>query len=161
MLVTAVIKSDIKSRPARWGAALVVLLLMVDVLSIATWMTFPALKVQKISASTSASTETASPKVLQLLNKLQTSGADPFLVGGAKTRRPPFSVPGILMTLRGDNVQVFEYTNQAAAAGEIASFVNSRNQARLYVDGSLVVLYTGNRDEIISVLTGALGAPRT
>ena len=161
MLVTAVIKSDIRSRPARWGAAFVVLLLMADVLSIVTWMTFPALKIQKISASTSASAETASPEILQLMDKLQASGANPFLVGGAKTRRPPFSVPGILMTLRGDNIQIFEYPNQATSAGEAASFVNSRSQAHLYVEGSLLVLYTGNRDEIISVLTGALGAPRT
>lgn len=158
----AVLKSDIKARPVRWGIVLVALLLAVDALTLATWMTFPAFKGQKISVSTSANASAASPKILGLLDKIQASGTDPSVIQGSKINRPPFSVAGVLLTLQGDNVQVFEYGSAAAASSEARDFLESSTGAassRLYVDGPLAVLYTGNRQDVISTLDSALGMP--
>lgn len=167
--VSAVIKSDIKSRPARWGMVLVALLLMIDVLSIALWMQFPALNMGETSASASTGNNFAigtsgrdtapSPAVLLLIEKLANTGANPVFVSGTKIDRPPFSAQGIVLTLHGDNVQVFEYENQLVARVEGGKFLDHREKSHLYIDGPLVVLYTGSRAKVITALNDSLGMP--
>ena len=150
-------KLDIKSRPARWGLALLAFLLMIDVLSIATWMSFSKEKIQKTSASASAQPADANLKMSELLDKLRSSGADPFLAGDNKVSREPFSVPGVWVTFSADNVQVFEYINQETASREAAEFLKKNNAAQAYMSGSMLVIYTGGRKEIGSILTKAFG----
>jgi hypothetical protein len=73
------------------------------------------------------------------------------------------------MTLHKDNIQVFEYGTSGAASREVESFLRSYGKQSVqmpwipmvhaYVEGPLVVLYTGNREEVISTLNQVLGNP--
>jgi hypothetical protein len=153
----AAMKLDIKSRPARWGLALLALLLMIDVLSIATWMSFSKEKIQKTSASASTYSADASSNMSELLNKLRGAGADPSVAGNNKTNREPFSVPGVWVTFSSDNVQVFEYADRETATREALEFLKKNDVAQTYMSDSMLVVYTGDRKDIASILTKAFG----
>jgi hypothetical protein len=107
---------------------------------------------------------------MHLLEKFEAAGIQVALVRGNKIERPPLSADGILMTLEGDNIQVFEYSSSIFASKEANDFLESYGQAsknrmswtptaHLYLESSLIVLYTGNRDEVVSSLDRALGSP--
>lgn len=145
------VKSDIKSRPARWTAVLVVLLLAANALSISSWM--------KASAGIYANPVPASPQIASLVGKLRSGGGDPSVLPGGKIQRAPFSVPGILVSIHGDNIQMFEYARREAALEDAVEFLASQNQSYLRIEGSVIVLYTGKRKEVVSVLKKSIGDP--
>lgn len=163
----ATIKSDIKTRPARWAVVLVVLFLMVDILSVAMWMTFPSFKIGGASSTpaalgdASATTHAASPAMLLFMEKLRDAGANPGIVRESNIRRPPLSVPGTLITLEGDNIQIFEYADRTTVLREAEELLKSgaNEKARLYADGQLLILYTGNRDKVVNILAQAIEGP--
>lgn len=151
------IKAKIKNSPATWGLILLTLLLMIDVLSIATWMSFSKDKIQKTSANASTQSAETNSKMSELLNKLRSADADPFLANNNKVARDPFSVPGAWVTFSSDNVQVFEYIDRETATREAKEFLNENNAAQAYMSESMLVIYTGGREEIATILTKAFG----
>ena len=78
--------------------------------------------------------------------------------------QPYLRVPGTLIGIDNDNIQVFEYVSPQAAASQARSMftkeaaLTRREFFHAYVKGSLVVLYLGNKSEVVNDLNGLLGA---
>jgi hypothetical protein len=94
--------------------------------------------------------------------------------GGSRVRRagrvsqPFFSVRGRAIAVRGEQVQVFEYANAAAAEREAklvdpsgssvgTSMMSWTGPPHFYKGGRLVVLYVGGNQDVIRALESALG----
>ncbi len=82
--------------------------------------------------------------------------------------QPFFSVPGKIIDVKGEEVQVFEYTTMAAAEQEAAlvspnggsigtSMVSWMSAPHFYKKGRLIVLYVGVDKTVIALLNYALG----
>lgn len=80
-----------------------------------------------------------------------------------------FSVPAQLIRVNGEDVQVFEYADAAAAQQEAAtiapdggsvgtSMVTWIATPHFYQSGRLIVLYVGENDQVTGPLESALGA---
>lgn len=69
---------------------------------------------------------------------------------------------GTLITIADDNIQVFEYSDNATALREAAALSQRyesrsrskewKNNMHVYVDGKLVIFYMGNKEKIISAV---------
>ena len=82
--------------------------------------------------------------------------------------QPFFSVPGRIIKVSGEDVQVFQYAH-AGAAAEQAALVSADGNAvgtnmlrwagapHFFKKGSLLVLYVGNDEKVISALAVVLG----
>lgn len=82
--------------------------------------------------------------------------------------QPFFSVEGMMIKVRGEDVQVFQYADAAAAAAQ-AALVSPDGSAvgtaklhwigppHFYQRGKLVVLYVGDQGEVLKALEAALG----
>ncbi len=90
-----------------------------------------------------------SPNLKQLLKKINEGGYNSEAV--SINLRRQFSVSGTLVTLGGDNITVFEYASNDLASKEAGDFVLRKN-THLYVVGSLVLYYFGQRSDIIETL---------
>lgn len=82
--------------------------------------------------------------------------------------QPFFSVPGNVIDVKGEEVQVFEYLTMAAAEKEAAlvsptggsigtSMVSWMRTPHFYKKGRLIVLYVGVDKSVIALLNNALG----
>jgi hypothetical protein len=89
---------------------------------------------------------------------------------GEQVEQPFFSVKGRILLVNGIAVQVFEYTDEAAAnsdASEVApdgsaigtTIVSWIDTPHFYKNGKLIVLYVGNDQNTLSLLENALGKP--
>jgi hypothetical protein len=101
-----------------------------------------------------------------LISKLRAAGASVELVG--EVNQPFLSVTGTMIKLHGDDVQVFQYANAAAADAEAAPIsrdgmaVGTRKifwvgPPHFFKQGRLLVLYVGNDDKVLKALEAALG----
>lgn len=103
---------------------------------------------------------------VSLIDQLRTAGATVELAGAVS--QPFFSVKGQVIKVNGEDVQVFEYTDAAAAEAEAAtvspdggsigiSMVTWVAAPHFYKTGKLIVLYVGDNQTIITTLETALG----
>jgi hypothetical protein len=87
---------------------------------------------------------------------------------GIGLTQPFFSVPGIVISISGEDLQVFEYTDAASAAKDIegisgdASTINGEDMAwiaspHFYQHGSLIVLYIGSDPATLNLLQTVIG----
>lgn len=82
--------------------------------------------------------------------------------------QPFFSIPGRMIKVHGEDVQVFQYANTAAADAEAApisrdgSGVGTRKihwigSPHFFKKGKLLVLYVGDNDKVLGSLGAVLG----
>lgn len=105
------------------------------------------------------------PAAEQLIQELKEIGLDPTL--RQKITRAPFSVSGRIITLSGDNIQIFEYPDQDLAQKEApllaSKYVDGQRPSRwkdsvhLYTQDVLTVFYLGNNEDIIKALERSAG----
>lgn len=87
---------------------------------------------------------------------------------GIGLTQPFFSVPGIVISVSGEDLQVFEYTDAAAAAKDMqgisadASTINGEDMAwiappHFYQHGSLLILYIGSDRATLDLLRTVVG----
>jgi hypothetical protein len=101
-----------------------------------------------------------------LIKSLRASGAGATAVG--EVEQPFLSIKGAMIKVHGEDVQVFQYANAAAADGEAAPI--SRNgmavgtrkifwvgAPHFFKQGRLLVLYVGNNDKVLRSLEVVLG----
>jgi hypothetical protein len=101
-----------------------------------------------------------------LVKSLRASGAGATAAGDVD--QPFFSIKGVMIKVHGEDVQVFQYAN-AAAAGAEATPISRDGMAvgtrkifwvgapHFYKQGRLLVLYVGNNDKILKTLEAVLG----
>ena len=101
-----------------------------------------------------------------LVKRLRASGAGATAVGDVE--QPFFSIKGVMLKVHGEDVQVFQYANAAAADTEAAPIsrdglaVGTRKifwigPPHFYKQGRLLVLYVGNDDKVLKALDSMLG----
>lgn len=102
-----------------------------------------------------------------LTAKLRAEGAT--VQEGGEVEQEFFSVKGRIMVVNGEDVQVFEYQNEATARAQV-ELVSSDGTTigttivlwvappHFYQRGRLVVLYVGENPEVLAALQAALGA---
>ena len=101
-----------------------------------------------------------------LINKLRARGRK---VGrGQKVAQPFFSVPGRIITIDGEDVQVFQYANAKSAKREAKAIDQQGSSVgtsmpmwvappHFYKSGRLIVLYVGQNSSVIRALEGVFG----
>ncbi len=101
-----------------------------------------------------------------LINRLRAGGQK--AVRGGKVSQPFFSVGGRIITVDGEQVQVFQYASAKAAARD-AKAVDEQGSAvgtsmpmwiappHFYKSDRLIVLYLGQSSSVMRALEGALG----
>ena len=103
---------------------------------------------------------------VSLFDNLRAAGATVEPAGDIS--QPFFSVTGNAITVNGENVQVFEYTDAAVADAEAllvsadgssvgTTMVNWVAAPHFYKTGKLIVLYVGDNTAVINVLEAVLG----
>lgn len=107
------------------------------------------------------------PKNLKdLVNRLRTSGEKVQRAG--RVDQSFFSVKGQIITVSGEQVQVFEYATTKTAEREAKSVSDTGSSVRtsmpmwvapphFYKSGRLIVLYVGENSAVIEALESALG----
>lgn len=104
---------------------------------------------------------------VSLIDNLRAAGATVEPAGDIS--QPFFSVKGNAITVNGGDVQVFEYTDTAAADTEAAlvspdgssigtTMVSWVAAPHFYQTGKLIVLYVGDDTAVINVLETVLGS---
>lgn len=102
-----------------------------------------------------------------LTDNLRKAGATVEPAG--EVTQPFFSVQGKVITVRGSDVQVFEYENATAADNEAAlvspdgssvgtSMIGWVAPPHFYKAGKLIVLYVGESESVIGALESVLGS---
>lgn len=87
---------------------------------------------------------------------------------GIGLTQPFFSVPGIVISVSGEDLQVFEYADAASAAKDMqgisadASTINGEDMAwiappHFYQHGSLLILYIGSDRATLDLLRTVVG----
>lgn len=99
------------------------------------------------------------PATLHLMEQLRTEGLDPMAI--KEIIHTPLTVTGALVTLGGDNIQVFEYPDHTTAVTEASALTEryaSRDRSKawkknmhVYVEDTLVIFYMGNRESIVNM----------
>lgn len=79
-----------------------------------------------------------------------------------KIKRAPFSVIGALISLKGDNIQVFEYPDYETASKEGLMFARGytnntkssfrENTMHLYIKDKIIIFYMGKDKDILTML---------
>ena len=101
-----------------------------------------------------------------LFDDLTDAGGD--VTTGIGLTQPFFSVPGIVISVSGEDLQVFEYADAAAAARDVegisadASTINGEAMAwiappHFYQHGSLIILYIGDNGATLTLLQQIVG----
>lgn len=110
----------------------------------------------------------AYPGYAALLLALSKAGAT--AAAGAPNPAGMLSVQGLMMTVNGQQIEVFEYPDEASAAADGATIKDGgytvNGQALSFADaphwyrsGKLIVLYVGQDAGVMALLEGALGQP--
>ena len=101
-----------------------------------------------------------------LIKSLRASGAGATAVG--EVDQPFFSITGLMIKVHGEDVQVFQYANAAAADAEAAPIsrdgtaVGTRKihwigSPHFFKQGRVLVLYVGNDEKVEKTLEAVLG----
>ena len=103
---------------------------------------------------------------VSLVDTLRARGATVVPVGDVS--QPFFSVAGFAITVNGENVQVFEYPTEGAAAADAARVAPDGGSVgttmitwvappHFYRQGRLIALYVGTNPDVTGLLTSVLG----
>lgn len=103
---------------------------------------------------------------VSLVDNLRAAGATIEPAGSVD--QPFFSVEGNAIDVNGENVQVFEYADQAAAEAEAetispdgssigTSMVTWVDPPHFFQTGRIIVLYVGDNQEVIELLGEVVG----
>ncbi|HRH44807.1 MAG TPA: hypothetical protein PKY82_24425 [Pyrinomonadaceae bacterium] len=101
-----------------------------------------------------------------LIKKLRTNGLT--VKRGGRVSQPFFSISGRILTVDGEQVQIFEYKKKETAASEAGRISPSGSPVgttmitwvappHFYKSGNLIVLYVGEKPKLIKALENALG----
>ncbi len=104
---------------------------------------------------------------VSLIDHLRAAGAT--VVPTGTVTQPFFSVTGQLITVNGQQVQVYEYVNEESANSDAArispdggtvgnAMVNWIAPPHFYKRGKIIVLYAGTNPSVIHVLETMLGS---
>ena len=104
--------------------------------------------------------------VSDLVNRLRDRGNK--IGHGGKISQPFLSVPGRIITIDGEDVQVFQYANAKSAEREVKAIDLQGSPVgtsmptwvappHFYKSSSLIVLYIGQNSSVMRALEGALG----
>ena len=104
--------------------------------------------------------------VSDLINRLRAGGSK--IGRGGKISQPFFSVPGRIITVDGEHVQVFQYANAKSTEREAKAIDQQGSPVgtsipmwvappHFYKSGTLIVLYVGQNSSVIKALEGVLG----
>jgi hypothetical protein len=102
-----------------------------------------------------------------LIERLRGLGAD-VLIEGTEVDQPFFSITGQMIRVRGEDVQVFEFSGAEAADKEAApispdgmtvgtSKIHWIGNPHFFKKGKLIVLYVGDNPRVLADLTHAIG----
>ena len=96
----------------------------------------------------------------KFMDDLKSVGLKPVLI--QKIKRAPLSVKGALISLSGDNIQVFEYPDNETASKEMTIFAGKytkstasnlgENTTHLYIRDKIVIFYMGTEKNILVTL---------
>lgn len=103
-----------------------------------------------------------------LIDKLRAGGVSVDPAADGRLSQPFFSVPGRLVVVAGDPIQVFEYENTEAAESESrrvspngasvgTTMITWAGAPHFYKNGRLVVIYVGSNEEVLEALEKVLG----
>ncbi len=100
------------------------------------------------------------PVTERFILELKKSGLDAIPL--QRITRTPFSVRGNVITIQGDNIQVFEYPSHDSALKEASVFAEKyvdrtklsrwKNSVHLYAKDTLAIFYMGNDKNILDIL---------
>jgi len=104
---------------------------------------------------------------VSLIDSLQAAGATVDPAGDVT--QPFFSVKGQVIKVNGEDVQVFEYSDEAAAEAEVmlvspdgssigTSMVSWISPPHFYKAGKIIALYVGENSEAINFLEKVIGS---
>jgi hypothetical protein len=121
----------------------------------------------KRHSSTTASSR-ADTEYLQLAQRLRAKGASAKLTA-ERVRQPFFSVPGRIININDEGVQVFKFANASAAEKQIkrvapdgmtigTSKPSWMAPPHFFRSGKMIVLYVGANESILKVLQASLGS---
>ncbi len=102
-------------------------------------------------------------EVAKIINTFDSYDLAPTYIG--EIQRSNFTVPGSLVTLGGDSIQIYRYTTEQQATDARASFIQSqeknqwKNDTHLYTQGTVLIFYLGKREQIIEALDDFMGTP--
>lgn len=103
---------------------------------------------------------------VSLVDHLRGVGAT--IVPTGSVTQPFFSVPGQVITVNGEQVQIYEYTDEEAANADAArispdggtignTMVDWIAPPHFYKKGQIIVLYVGTSTTVINILETTLG----
>jgi hypothetical protein len=103
---------------------------------------------------------------VSLVDHLRAAGATAVPTGSVT--QPFFSVPGQVMTVKGEQVQIYEYADEEAANADAArispdggtignSMVDWVAPPHFYKGGQIIVLYVGTNKAVMHLLDTTLG----
>jgi hypothetical protein len=105
-----------------------------------------------------------------LIRRLQATGVE--VVRHESVEQPFFSVPGEIITLNFESVQIFDFGSSDKAEAEAANVLPDGRTFRspnlklnwsatpyFYLSGRLIVLYVGEDEEVMDILEILLGEP--
>ena len=117
-----------------------------------------------------ASAAVSGPATGNFVESLNQYNLRPVIIGEI-SRRPRITVPGQLVALGGDNIQVFEYPDHDSAMNEATALAqayteSSRSPAwkhniHVFVKDSLLIFYMGNQSSIVAALEQHAGLSMT
>ena len=143
----------------------------IAVLSIISMGIFIKLLVPSAMAATTDDTSThgilSGSATQSLIRELTSNGFTAAAVD--KVTRRQFTVGGTIVTLNGDNIQVFEYPSHEMAVIEASNLQEEyrissqtsgwKNRMHLYVYDTLIIYYVGNSSTVINALDQNTGLP--
>ena len=109
-----------------------------------------------------------SPKeYARLIAKLRAKGASATSTG-ERVRQPFFSVPGRIMKINNENIQVFEYSNPATTQSQArrvspdgktigATKPSWMSTPHFFKSNKLIIIYVGDDQTILRILRAELG----
>lgn len=118
--------------------------------------------------SSTPSSAGSATEYLNLVSRLRAEGAKVKLTA-EQVRQPFFSVPGRIITINDESLQVFRFANASAAKGQAkrvapdgmtigTSKPSWMAPPHFFKSGELIVLYVGANESILKVLQVSLGA---
>jgi hypothetical protein len=153
-------------------------LLLVAGLLLSACMAPPLLEPTRPATATSAQGSGPTPEnafatsesVSDLMSALEERGASVQWAG--TVNQSFFSVPGWLIRVNGQEVEVYEYVDQAARLSDAIKIaadglrvadtaVEGPGQPTFWTGGNLIVLFLGDMTEVPELLSGILGDPLT
>ncbi len=118
----------------------------------------------KFSISTNPTIQTVSlgSSLNAFTNQLKSSNLSSVVLASTDVNQDSLSIPGKMVLVDGDNIEVFEYADSETALKE-ASIMSQKFEAsprtpewkskiHLYVNKNLLIFYMGEKDSIISAL---------